>query len=599
MPILDARHDLAHPVEGDSAWSESYYFNAYDPGTDSGLFSRIGIRPNEGTMDVGLSLWLPDGQLGEYHWVKEQREMVDSVLEVGAVRYEMLQALQSWRLTMEGEVQARPCVRGETATRPVPVALDVRFDAVTPAIGTDGQPSGGPKSAEAAAAAGTVGKGHLEQAGRWTGTLTVDGTRHEWHGAHGNRDRSWGPRRWGGPKMWRWFSVNIGEDMHFGGIRLGTDAGDLHRGWVWDGTRATSVAEWRVLTELADDGVTHRVVHLDVVDKMGRTYPLRGDVLRVADIGRAGGTMVNEGLARWTYEDPAGERGPATGSASTCTSSTTAGGLSSPSSRDGPTAEHRRAGGRARAPAGRQRARAAPAVGWCLPGHRARSNSSGPAAPHARSFCRWTAASAPSPAGSAWRGRSCGRRAPPACRCRASSRSARTTTSASAGWWWSAWRARRSRARSCATANGPGPAAPSPRRPATPWPPSTRSTRAPFRGWRRPTRWATPCPSSMRWARYARRWSSACAGWARTARPTGPASSCTATTGWATSWSGRTGCAASSTGSWRTRATRPRTSAGCAPPPGASAARARSAVSAALDELLAAYAVAGGEAMTP
>ena len=43
-----------------------------------------------------------------------------------------------------------------------------------------------------------------------------------------------------------------------------------------------------------------------MVDKAGRTYPLRGDVLRVADIGRAGGTMVNEGLARWTYEDPDG-----------------------------------------------------------------------------------------------------------------------------------------------------------------------------------------------------------------------------------------------------------------------------------------------------
>ena len=180
MPILDARHDLAHPVEGDSAWSESYYFNAYDPGTDSGLFSRIGIRPNEGTMDVGLSLWLPGGELGEYRWVKEQREMVDTVLEVGAVRYEMLEAVQSWRLTVEGEVQARPCVRGETAAHPVRVALDVRFDALTPAIGTDGQPRGGPRSAEAAAAAGTVGKGHLEQAGRWTGSLTVDGVRHEW-----------------------------------------------------------------------------------------------------------------------------------------------------------------------------------------------------------------------------------------------------------------------------------------------------------------------------------------------------------------------------------------------------------------------------------
>ncbi len=333
MPILDARHDYAHPVEGDSAWSESYYFNAYDPGTDSGFFTRVGIRPNEGTMDVGLSLWLPDGDLGEYRSVKEQREMVDTVLEVGAVRYEMLEALQSWRLTMEGEVRARPCARpgvratdgdgasasasasapdadraerSDRAERAVPVVLDVRFDAVTPAIGTDGQGGGGPKSAQAAHAAGTVGKGHLEQAGRWTGTLSVDGTVLEWRGAHGNRDRSWGPRRWGGPTMWRWFSINVGDDTHFGGIRLGTGAGDLHRGWVWHDGQATSVAEWRVRTELADDGVTHRVVHLDVVDKSGRTHRLRGEVLRVADIGQAGGTMVNEGLARWTYADPAG-----------------------------------------------------------------------------------------------------------------------------------------------------------------------------------------------------------------------------------------------------------------------------------------------------
>jgi hypothetical protein len=306
MPILDARHDLAHPVEGDTAWSESYYFNAYDPATDSGFFTRIGIRPNEGTMDVGMSFWLPGGELGAYHWVKEQREMVDSLLEVGAVTYEMIQPGESWRLTMDDVVQARPCERGVTETHPVKVGLDVRFEAITPAIGTDGQSSGGPKTAEAAAASGTVGRGHLEQAGRWTGTVTVDGTEHEWQHARGNRDRSWGPRRWGGPKMWRWFSINVDDDMHFGGIRIGTDAGDLHRGWVWDGGQATSVAEWRVRTDVAGDGVTHEVVHLDVVDKKDRTYALRGDVLRVADVGQAGGTLVNEGLARWTYVDPAG-----------------------------------------------------------------------------------------------------------------------------------------------------------------------------------------------------------------------------------------------------------------------------------------------------
>ena len=29
----------------------------HDPSADAGLFTRIGVRPNEGTMDVRLSVW--------------------------------------------------------------------------------------------------------------------------------------------------------------------------------------------------------------------------------------------------------------------------------------------------------------------------------------------------------------------------------------------------------------------------------------------------------------------------------------------------------------------------------------------------------------
>ena len=64
---------LAHTVEGDSAWSESYYFNAYDPGADCGFFTRIGIRPNEGTIDAGLSIWVPGGGLAHLRWAREQQ----------------------------------------------------------------------------------------------------------------------------------------------------------------------------------------------------------------------------------------------------------------------------------------------------------------------------------------------------------------------------------------------------------------------------------------------------------------------------------------------------------------------------------------------
>ena len=101
--------------------------------------------------------------------------------------------------------------------------------------------------------------------------------------------------------MWRWFSINIGDDTHFGGIRIGTDAGDLHRGWVWrDGSHA-SIARWDVTSELEDDGVTHRATHVVATDKSGRDHVLDAELLRVEPGPkgiRAGTTIVHEGLAK-------------------------------------------------------------------------------------------------------------------------------------------------------------------------------------------------------------------------------------------------------------------------------------------------------------
>ena len=301
MPILPPLHDYPHPKESDTAWSESYYFNAYDPVSDNGFFTRIGIRPNEGTMDVALSVWLPGGELADYRQVIDQHEMTGPPLVVGGVRFELVEAMKCWRIVGDVDAVARPCHPANGTAHPVHLAVDVQFDALSPAVGTDGQQTGGPRTDQASAAASTTGKGHFEQAGRWTGSVTVDGVTHIWSEAYGNRDRSWGPRRWGGPPMWRWFSINIGDAMHFGGIRLGTTAGDLHRGWVSEDGRVTSIREWGLRTELADDGLTQQIVHVVAMDKNDRAYHLTGEVLRVADIGKSGGTVVKEGLTRWTH----------------------------------------------------------------------------------------------------------------------------------------------------------------------------------------------------------------------------------------------------------------------------------------------------------
>jgi hypothetical protein len=303
VPVLESLHDYAHPVESSAAWSESYYFNAYDPGTGTGLFSRIGIRPNAGTIDVTLHLWLPNGEHAAYREVREQHTMVDGVLEVGAVRYEMLEPMKRWRLTMVGDARIQHG-RDRSTARRGDVAVDVTFDALMPPVGVDGQ--GAQQAGAAARASDTVGKGHFEQAGRWQGGITVDGRDLDWSAARGNRDKSWGPRHVGGGlQMWRWFSINIDDETHFGGIRIGTDAGDVHRGWVWAGGEATSVAEWRVRTELGADDLTQHVCHVVATDKRGHEHHLRAEVLNVVAFG-GGNTLLNEGLSRWAYEGRVG-----------------------------------------------------------------------------------------------------------------------------------------------------------------------------------------------------------------------------------------------------------------------------------------------------
>ncbi len=273
------------------------------------------MRPNEGTLDVGMSVWLPGDEMAHVAAVREQREMTDTDLEAGGVRYERVEPITTWRLTANAEAKVHDLSRTDGKTRTAPIALDVTFHTLTPPVGVDGQ--GRERSDKTAAATSTtVGKGHLEQAGTWTGWIEADGVRHELVDARGNRDKSWGPRRWGGPKSWRWFSINVGgtnasddQGVHFGGIRIGTEAGDLHRGWVWKDGEHSSIREWKVTSELAPDGVTHTATHVHATDKLGRVHELDAEILRVFP-GPAGvrpnTTIVNEGLARWHYEGATG-----------------------------------------------------------------------------------------------------------------------------------------------------------------------------------------------------------------------------------------------------------------------------------------------------
>jgi hypothetical protein len=176
MPVLGDEHDYQHPVEGDAAWSESYYFNGYDDGEGVGFFTRVGIRPNEGTMDASLSIWLPGGDVAHLRARRPQADMVDTSLEVGPVRYDCVTPMREWHLGGRGQavVQALgalapgPPAGGRPAGRAggaVDVELDVTFHNLTPPIGAPGDGGQG-DGGQGTAGKGTAGKGRARPSWR-------------------------------------------------------------------------------------------------------------------------------------------------------------------------------------------------------------------------------------------------------------------------------------------------------------------------------------------------------------------------------------------------------------------------------------------------
>ena len=106
--------------------------------------------------------------------------------------------------------------------------------------------------------------------------------------------------------MWRWFSINIDDGTHFGHPHR-DPAGDLHRGWV-AGRRGHLDPhlgrDHRAGRRRGDPPGQPRAGH-----RPGRTHELRADILRVYGVPHKTGdryTIVNEGLARWTYEGRTG-----------------------------------------------------------------------------------------------------------------------------------------------------------------------------------------------------------------------------------------------------------------------------------------------------
>lgn len=130
----------------------------------------------------------------------------------------------------------------------------------------------------------------FEQAGRVSGTLTVDGRRIEFDRiAH--RDHSWGPRNWGYPHHWKWLLAHTPSGRALNGF-VWIAAGEWgFNGYVLRDGRPVAIDRFTRQAAEYDNRMDHTALDAEVVDVEGETTHL---------------TMASFGMVRMPHDDPFG-----------------------------------------------------------------------------------------------------------------------------------------------------------------------------------------------------------------------------------------------------------------------------------------------------
>lgn len=257
MEALYAGMEGYLPGEGQRQWSQSFYFNFYDPARRVGGFMRIGLLENLGQSNMFYVLFR-DGKPA-YSRICGQspytRGRMDTGLEVAGLRFSAVEPLRKARMRFdEGDF-----------------AMDLAFEALCPMADAIAM-----TRTEAGALTREIATAHLEGPGRVRGTVRLRGGEIPIDGA-GFRDISCGVRNWEGLSRYR-LSWPIFADGTAAALIHATSVAsqDAYLKMFFDGAEWRPVAEIDDPVEFADDGMTVRALEWRFRDSLDRTCRYRG-----------------------------------------------------------------------------------------------------------------------------------------------------------------------------------------------------------------------------------------------------------------------------------------------------------------------------------
>ncbi len=305
---LDPVDEYMHQLGPEPNFNESMYFNVYDPKSQIGAFFRVGNRANEGTGEMTICVYLPDGRVG--FMFKRPEVRTNDAFDAAGMRFEVIEPFEQLKVTYAGKVVmlddplAMADPRAAFTENPyAECAAEITYTRVSDMFGGEPEEAHEKPGEEFA-------KGHYEQLVRGVGQITVDGTTFEVDG-YGLRDHSWGPRYWQAPFYYRWLTANFGDDFGFMASRIARrDSDGTRGGFVWEGDKMHLCRDMEISTEWVGDDTYHQRIETVLRAKADDGSPLewrvKGEVLNLIPLrNRREGlvTRISEGLTRWTLED--------------------------------------------------------------------------------------------------------------------------------------------------------------------------------------------------------------------------------------------------------------------------------------------------------
>ena len=310
---LEPIDEYMHEVGPEQNFNESMYFNVVDPTSRVGGFFRVGNRPNEGTGEMTVCLYLPDGRVGFMFKRPEVRS--NDAFDSAGLRFDVVAPFEQLTVAYDGKVvllddplQLEDPKAAFTSNPYAAASVQLTYTRASDMFGGEPDESHERPGEEFA-------KGHYEQLVAATGSIRVGDA--EWAvDGFGLRDHSWGPRYWQAPWYYRWLTANIGPDFGFMLSRIARRDGDGTRGgFVWQDGRLHLCDGCDISTTWTEGSYQQSIDASLSSSRSGREWSIRGDVRTMVPLrnrrqtsdGEWLHTRIGEGLTRWRVEGVDGE----------------------------------------------------------------------------------------------------------------------------------------------------------------------------------------------------------------------------------------------------------------------------------------------------